>query len=174
MNQSTISREFSRNTGKRGYRIKQAQMTKQTLYRYFSSKIDLFKATLKQLNSHNEIDLTDHLQRVDDKQALLGFAKEFIHFHLSKQHIATIKLLVAEGNKAPQTSKTFTSITSLQTEAVLSHFFNERFSIKDIEGTIHLWLGMLLPLRTEVLQGQISIKLKTMHLRRRPFYFPLF
>ena len=52
----------------------EAKMTKQTLYRYFSSKDVLFEATLRQMGSQTDDKLVVHLQHADTRQALLGFA----------------------------------------------------------------------------------------------------
>lgn len=131
----------------------EAQMTKQTVYRYFSSKIDLFEQTLGQMGKNYDVKYAVHLEHADNGEALLGFAKEFICFHLSDEHIATIRLLVAESTKAPQIMTSFMSIGPDKTDAALSRFFAERFDIEDTEVTIRLWLGMLLSFRTSVLLG---------------------
>jgi|GEM_PF-3328492 len=131
----------------------QAQMTKQTVYRYFTSKIDLFQATLRQMGKSYGEGFLVHLENPDTREALLGFAKDFIHFHLSGEHIATIRLLVAESAKAPEITSSFLSIGPDNKDATLSSFFSERLNIEDTETIIRLWTSMLLAPRSGVLMG---------------------
>ncbi len=131
----------------------EAKMTKQTVYRYFSSKADLFKATLAQMGSHYDDKSVINLAHADTKTALLGFAIDYIHFHLSEEHIATFRLLVSESNKVPELSESFISVGPNDTEALLSQFFGERFELKETEVSINLWLAMLLSPRGSVLMG---------------------
>ncbi len=131
----------------------QAQITKQTIYRYFPSKVDLFKATLSQIGEKQSENFLVHLQESDNREALLGFARDFIHFHLSDEHLATFRLLVAESTKAPEITSSFMTVGSDDSETTLSSFFSERFGIEETETTSHLWMGMLLTLRSEVLVG---------------------
>ena len=50
-----------------------AQVTKQTVYRYYPSKIELFKATLQQMGQSDEMDFLSPLQLSDIKEALYQF-----------------------------------------------------------------------------------------------------
>jgi TetR/AcrR family transcriptional regulator, mexJK operon transcriptional repressor len=131
----------------------QAQMTKQTVYRYFSSKIELFQATLSEMGENIEDDFHTHLENADTREALLGFARDFIRFHLSDEHIATYRLLVAESGKAPEITRSFLSVGPDETEAALSSFFSKRINVKETESIIRLWTGMLLEPRSGVLVG---------------------
>jgi len=130
-----------------------AQMTKQTVYRYFPSKIELFEATLRQIGTSFDDSFLQHLQNSDTREALEGFAITFIQFHLSKEHIATARLLIAESGKAPEIVSSFRSVGPDQTDIQLSAFFTERLNISKPESTIRLWTGMLLSIRTRVLMG---------------------
>ncbi|MGF1681909.1 TetR/AcrR family transcriptional regulator [Photobacterium minamisatsumaniensis] len=129
----------------------QAQMTKQTVYRYFPSKIDLFQATLRKIGEQFDESYLEHLENPDTRAALTGFAKEFIAFHLSEEHIATYRLLIAESTKAPEILDSFKSVGSNETHEKLSLFFTERLKLKEAETPIRFWIGMLLSLRDEVL-----------------------
>ena len=131
----------------------EAQVTKQTVYRYFSSKADLFQATLKQMGKSESEEAFIHLKNPDTQKALLGFAGDFIRFHLSDKHIATFRLLVAEGGKAPDIACSFLSVGPNDTEAALTAFFSERLNIEEPESIIRLWTGMLLEPRAGVLIG---------------------
>ena len=101
----------------------EAQLTKQTVYRYFSSKTDLFQATLQQMGKNDGERFAVHLETADTREALLGFAKGYIRFHLSDEHIATFRLLVAESAKAPELTSSFLSVGPDDTDVALSSFF---------------------------------------------------
>ncbi|WP_421864480.1 TetR/AcrR family transcriptional regulator [Motiliproteus sp.] len=131
----------------------QAQVTKQTVYRYFPSKIELFKATLLKIGQENGFDFADQLQQSDSRQALYDFAKGFIKAHLSEQHLATFRLLVAESAKAPELTRSFCDIGPDHTAAKLSEFFRQRLELKDPEASVQLWTAMLLAQRAGVLIG---------------------
>lgn len=131
----------------------QAQVTKQTIYRYYTSKVDLFKATLEQVRESSEVSFLDHLQEPSTKDALFKFAKGFIQAHLSKEHLATFRLLVAESGKTPELTSSFCAVGPDETDAKLSEFFAERLGIKNVETTVQLWTAMLLAHRAPTLIG---------------------
>ncbi|GAB3516396.1 TetR/AcrR family transcriptional regulator [Photobacterium alginatilyticum] len=132
----------------------QARMTKQTVYRYFPTKIDLFQATLRHMGESLDDSFLTHLKNPNTRDALTGFARDFIGFHLSDNHIATFRLLVAESAKAPEIVSIFHAVGPDDTHEKLAAFFSERLDVKDTETTIKLWLGMLLSLRSGVLMGR--------------------
>ncbi|PMG99732.1 TetR/AcrR family transcriptional regulator [Vibrio lentus] len=131
----------------------EAQMTKQTLYRYFSSKDVLFKATLQQMGAQFDERFVEQLKISDNYQALYGFATAFLAFHLSDEHIATLKLLIAENGKSPAILESFMSVGESETDIALAQFFTDRFDIDDVATKVTLWTGMLLSLRSGVLMG---------------------
>ncbi|MFS1462786.1 TetR family transcriptional regulator [Vibrio lentus] len=138
----------------------EAQMTKQTLYRYFSSKDVLFKATLQQMGAQFDEHSVEQLKISDNYQALYGFAKAFLAFHLSDEHIATLKLLIAENGKSPTILESFMSVGENETDIALAQFFTDRFDIEDVATKVTLWTGMLLSLRSGVLMGMAKPNLQ--------------
>ncbi|KZL13794.1 TetR/AcrR family transcriptional regulator [Pseudovibrio sp. Ad37] len=131
----------------------QAQVTKQTVYRYFSSKIDLFQATLMHMGSDSEDNFFDHLKKPDRKDALEGFGVSFIHAHLSSNHLSTFRLLVAESAKAPEITSTFFSVGPNETDTTLAAFFTDRLGLAEPDTAVRLWTSMLLGFRDCVLMG---------------------
>lgn len=131
----------------------QAQVTKQTVYRYFPSKIDLFQATLRHMGESSEKSFLCHLENPDTKEALCGFAVGFIQAHLTKEHLDTFRLLVAESAKAPEITSTFFSVGPDETGLKLSEFFSERLGMDEPETAIRLWTAMLFAFRNGVLVG---------------------
>ncbi|MBN3561020.1 TetR/AcrR family transcriptional regulator [Aliamphritea spongicola] len=131
----------------------QAQVTKQTVYRYFPSKTELFKATLQYMGESSEPDVMAHLTDPDTEQALHNFALGFLRFHMTDVHLATFRLLVAEGGKAPEMTATFREVGPDDTSARLEAFFRERMGLSNAGRVVRLWTGMLLSLRGGVLMG---------------------
>ncbi len=132
----------------------QAQVTKQTIYRYYSSKSALFKAALEHIGEQPEMGFLTHLQEPDTEKALCQFAKGFIQAHLSEEHLAIFRLLVMESVKAPEITNSFYTVGSDETELKLAAFFTERLHLKNPEITAQLWTAMLLSHRTSVLVGR--------------------
>ncbi|WP_261845040.1 TetR/AcrR family transcriptional regulator [Aliamphritea ceti] len=130
-----------------------AQVTKQTVYRYYPSKGELFKATLQYMGENSELDFIFHLQASDVREAMYRFARGFIEFHLADEHLATYRLLVSESAKAPEMVASFMEVGPDDTSARLAEFFIERLGIAEPETAIRLWSGMLLSQRAGALLG---------------------
>lgn len=135
---------------------KSAQVTKQTVYRYYPSKILLFKATLKYMGKHAQFDFCDHLENADTEQALTNFAAGFIKAHISSTHLATYRLLVSESNKAPEIVQSFMEIGADDTQQQLIDFFQKRLKLEKPEQKAKMWSAMLLAYRDEVLFGLLQ------------------
>ncbi len=130
-----------------------AQVTKQTVYRYYPSKIELFKATLQQMGQSDEMDFLSPLQLSDTKEALYQFAYGFIQAHLSQKHLSTYRLLIADSAKAPEIVKSFFDIGPNDTDRQLKAFFSERLGVEKPDSLVQLWTGMLLSHRSGILVG---------------------
>nr|WP_320049401.1 TetR/AcrR family transcriptional regulator [uncultured Desulfuromonas sp.] len=130
-----------------------AGVTKQTVYRYFSTKEELFRATLEAQRLRANERFLDALQREDTQQALTAFAAGFIKRHLSKQHLANIRLLVAEGPSVPEITRAFYAFGSEKTHDRLVEFVEERFRRTDVDDEIKAFVSMLISPRMPVLTG---------------------
>jgi len=130
----------------------EAKVTKQTVYRYFTSKTDLFTALVTQRRLAKESFL-DALQLSDTRQALTTFAAGFIKRHLSREHLANVRLLVAEGPSVPEMTRAFYAFGSEKTQDSLVRFIEDRFDRKDAVDEIQAFVSMLISLRMPVLTG---------------------
>lgn len=131
-----------------------ADVTKQTVYRYFPSKIELFEATIKFLGQSNDADFVRHLDHPDTRQALIAFAEGFIRWHIEEEPLRVFKLLVAESVKSPEIIDTFFAAAPDETNAALSRFFKERLSVPDPDEGMHLFTSMLSAYRDDALFGR--------------------
>lgn len=132
-----------------------AQITKQTLYRYFASKQELFEATLHDIASQHDQSYVEALQQNDVRMALVSFAEGFVQFHLSTEHLATYRLLVNESVQAPEMVQSFFEVGPDSTEQVLEDFMQQHFP-QHVDKT-ELWLAMLLAPRNGALLGMHNL-----------------
>jgi TetR/AcrR family transcriptional regulator, mexJK operon transcriptional repressor len=130
-----------------------AGVTKQTVYRYFDSKEALFKATLEAQRLQVNNDFIEALNLENPVEALEGFAIGFLERHLSKAHLANIRLLVSEGPRVPEITRTFYAMGPRRTKSRLGRFFKERFKVDNAEFEVDAFLAILLSLRMPLLTG---------------------
>lgn len=128
-----------------------AGVTKQTVYRYFPSKTELFRATLECMGTHTHAELFAPLELADLRQALTEFARGFIRAHLSESHLAKQRLLIAEAGQAPEMESVFFSVGPGGTQERLKRFFVERLGVTDPDMPLRLWFAMLLSPRNDAL-----------------------
>ena len=132
---------------------KAAGVTKQTVYRYFPTKDALFEATLRHMGNPTDHHLEDLAANPDTAAALHDFALGFVQAHLTEDHLATIRLLVAESARAPQLLGLVSAIGRRPTTDQLAEFLATRFDAKDPCVLADLWASMLLTLRNDMLVG---------------------
>ncbi|MTI01215.1 TetR/AcrR family transcriptional regulator [Roseibium sp. RKSG952] len=120
-----------------------AQVTKQTVYRYFPSKLELFEATLRHMGPGPKADFLESLEVPDTREALIGFATGFMRSHLRQEHLDTIRLLIAEAPKAPEIVRSFFAMGPSDTKERLHEFFRKRLGVDHPEIPMRLWTAML-------------------------------
>ena len=131
----------------------QAGVTKQTVYRYFDTKEALFQAVLEAQRINASENFLNALQLEDRKEALTIFAIGFLRRHLSKEHLANVRLLVSEGPMVPEITRSFYILGAKKTEENLSQFLKDRFNIDEAKDEINVFLNTLLSMRMPVLTG---------------------
>ena len=131
-----------------------ANVTKQTVYRYFPSKIELFEATVRFVGQSSDADFARHLEQPDTRKALIGFAQGFIRWHLQDEPLRVFRLLVTESAKSPEIIETFFAAAPDETNAALSQFLKERLSVADPDEAMLLFTSMLFAFRDDALFGR--------------------
>lgn len=131
----------------------QAGVTKQTVYRYFESKEVLFKSALEAQRLQASNDFLKALDLEDTTKALNTFAVGYIERHLSKEHLANIRLLVSEGPMVPEITRAFYAVGPRRTKTRLAQFFKDRFNIDDAQFEIDVFLDTLVSMRMTLLTG---------------------
>lgn len=131
----------------------QAGVTKQTVYRYFKTKEALFQAVLEAQRMQGSDNFLEALQLADNKEALTAFAIGFLKRHLSREHLANVRLLVSEGPRVPEITRSFYTLGPQKTEESLLRFLKDRFAIADGKDEINVFVSALLSMRMPVLTG---------------------
>lgn len=131
-----------------------AGVTKQTVYRYYDSKEALYAAVLTKKKDSTRGPFTEELNREDSREALLHFAKGFVKSHLTDDHLAIMRLLLSEGPKAPEMTRTHFAIGPQVVQERLAAFLNERFTLSDTEYAIKMLLNTLLSMTMNVILGR--------------------
>lgn len=130
-----------------------AGMTKQTVYRYFPSKTDLFKATLECIVEGYKKDYVFGSR--DIRTELFEFGKVFLRFHMKRELLNVVRLIVAEGPKDKQISRIFYEIRQEIHSygfGMLIPYLRERMPLADDADFLgRLFFEMLLSIRMPVL-----------------------
>ncbi|MDD9303991.1 MAG: TetR/AcrR family transcriptional regulator [Desulfobacter sp.] len=132
---------------------KKACVTKQTVYRYFPSKTDLFRATMEFIADK---DIKEHsFGNRDIPTELFEFGKIFLRFHMKKERLNLIRLMVAEGRKDKALSHTFFETRqTIGGFGVIAPFLEEQLpQLEDPQFSAKLFLDMLLGIRLPILLG---------------------
>lgn len=131
-----------------------AQVTKQTIYRYFPSKLELFEATLRHMAPGPKADYLERLEVPDMRKALIEFATGFMRSHLRQEYLDTIRLLIAEAPKAPEIVRSYFSMGPSETKEHLREFFKNRLGVDQPEIPMRLWTTMLFAHQEAAMLGQ--------------------
>ncbi len=132
----------------------EAGVSKETLYRYYASKEDLFADVLRQLTL--EQITTWHVERIGDSldreslpAALLQLTQELAAVMMQPEYLALLRIIVAETPRFPQLGALFRSAVPEQSLASLAAFFRQMRDQEegvafDEEAAARMLLGSLL------------------------------
>lgn len=129
-----------------------AGVSKQTVYRYFPSKTELFTATLELCAEQPPAKHRFGNQDID--RELFDFAMHFMRFHVSPDYLNTIRLLMAEGRREKGLGAAFYNNGPKKSGAMLSEFLQKKIpGIRDADRLSFLFVSMLLNVRMPLLLG---------------------
>ena len=121
--------------------------SKATLYQYFPTKADLFRAVIDAVvlnSSQPELDTAE-----DIRTALTRFGTERLRVIFSAQHRALLRLVIAEQERFPDLARMYYDRGPLRSHDTLTGYLNvlqlgQRLSIEDTDEAAEFYVGMLL------------------------------
>ena len=136
---------------------KTAGVTKQTVYRYFPSKLDLFKATMESAagGAKGSYVFGDN----DLKSELTGFATACLQFHFMPDRLAIARLIISEGCSVSGLNEVFFETGPKNSwSTIAADFFTSRFKKKEAaQEAGRLICEMVLAVRMPVLLGMREV-----------------
>jgi AcrR family transcriptional regulator len=132
---------------------KTAGVTKQTVYRYFPSKLNLFKATME--SAAGGVKGSYAFGDNDLKSELTEFSSACLQFHFMPDRLAIARLIISEGCSAPELTNVFFETGPKNSwSKVAADFFTSRFKKKEVaQEAGRLICEMVLAVRMPVLLG---------------------
>lgn len=127
--------------------VERAGGSKATLYKHFRNKRELLAAVVDAVTvrrSASELDLTEP----DVRNALLRFATYRLKVVFSPEHLALLRLIIAESKRFPEIARTYHQHGPAHSFRLLSDFFiaqnaRKRLRITDPEEAVKHFVGML-------------------------------
>jgi TetR/AcrR family transcriptional regulator of autoinduction and epiphytic fitness len=129
----------------------EAGVTKQTVYRYFASKAELFRATMETLAGGAKGSYLFGDGEV--RSELLGFGLAFLTFHMDRERLDIMRLIVAESPKDKELAQAFFDAGPKGGwVAILTSFIENRLSPKESPHVLaKLYCTMMLSMRMPIL-----------------------
>lgn len=127
--------------------VERAGGSKATLYSYFPTKRDLFRAVVDYIVS---IRLKPSLEPMDDvRSTLISFAVQRMKVVFSRQHRALLRLIIAERDRFPDIARTYYEHGPKRSHALVAGYLAQlkergRLAIDNPEESAEFLIGMLL------------------------------
>jgi AcrR family transcriptional regulator len=127
-----------------------AEVTKQTVYRYFSSKIDLFAALLQK---DKDEEGSFEFRNGDVLGELNRYALAFVSSHMTNHRIQMYRLMLCESGKHKELGELFVSLAQSKWKSVLISYFTLRLRLENAEFYVSMFSALLLHLRSSIIMG---------------------
>ncbi len=127
----------------------EAGFTKQTVYRYYPSKVSLFSALI----SHFDEDEMEFFFAEEGalKQELRRYGVAFLSRHMQPRHLALFRLMLSESRDSGELGDLFRSHAQPYWLGKLTDFLSQHLSGQDAKAYAHMFNAMLLAERTPIL-----------------------
>ena len=133
---------------------KESGVTKQTVYRYFPSKLELFRAVLEGMATEGR-----HYTfgEAGVREELEAFARELVTLHLTEERLGLFRLIIAESAQIKEVGKVFFEIAPSARYKSLASYIAKKMRTEDPLKDAKIFAAMLLHIRTSILFGVADI-----------------
>lgn len=121
--------------------------SKATLYSYFATKADLFRAVVEDVVSGSTF--PDMIVEDDVRETLIAFARDRMSVVFSRRHRSLMGLIIAERGRFPDIARTYYETGPLHSHEVLRKYFvalidQKRIVIESADEAAEFLRGMLM------------------------------
>jgi TetR/AcrR family transcriptional repressor of mexJK operon len=136
---------------------KEAGVTKQTVYRYFSSKNELFAAVMQRVQTaESEVyRFSDGDSSTTIEAELIGFGSYLLSFHLQEQALGLYRIMLTEAAQENLLA-TFKNQGPKQVLQPLIEYLSQRTQIEDPEFCGQMFATMILAPRNQMLMSNTN------------------
>lgn len=128
----------------------EAEVTKQTVYRYFPSKLALLEEVLKGTAEENPgYQFGDSIAESE----LLSFAVHFVELHLTDDRIGIYRLAISESGESAEIAEALNRVSQSVRRQSLADFVSHKLITDNAEKDAELLIAMLLSVRNKILLG---------------------
>ncbi|MGE4318374.1 MAG: TetR/AcrR family transcriptional regulator [Deferribacterales bacterium] len=133
---------------------KEAGVTKQTVYRYFPSKEELFQHIIK---SMSEKQAAYTFGRRGVLEELIRYGEDLILYHMQPQRLEFWRLMVAEGGRSGNIGKMFREINQTARKTPLINYLRDNLNMSEPEKLADMFCSLLLYTRPQILMGSADV-----------------
>jgi AcrR family transcriptional regulator len=121
--------------------------SKATLYSYYPTKADLFRAVVESIVGNHES--SEYLSGENVRAALIEFAEHRLRVVFSRKHRALVGLIIAERDRFPDIARLYYEQGPLRSHRVLREFFEKQIDrntldIQSADEACEFFRGMLM------------------------------
>ena len=137
---------------------KKAGVTKQTIYRYFASKNELFAAVMQHVQQAESAPYCFGTGAIEEE--LTGFASYLLSFHLQEQALGLYRIVLTEAAQENLLT-TFKKQGPQQVLKPLIEYLNKQTQLEDTVFSAQMFTTMILAPRNEMLMNKTNKMKKT-------------
>ena len=132
---------------------KKAGVTKQTVYRYYASKNDLFAAVMQRVQTARSEAYCFGSKTIDEE--LTGFAGYLLSFHLQEQALGLYRIMLTEAAQENLLT-TFQNQGPQHVLKPLTEYLSQQTQLKDPEFSAQMFATMILAPRNQMIMSKTN------------------